>query len=106
MTQQIQVLEFTLNSGTNKGHRRIWIEGNRLISTGFRPGMMLAKAIDGDRLILSVVSDRTLKKHSIAGTLDRPILDLCGKWVTRFMGDHPKVAVTLSRGRITIRPTT
>jgi len=106
MTQNIAPLEFTLKSGSNKGQRRIWIEGSRLLSAGFRPGIMLAKAIDGDSLILSVVSERRLKKHSIAGTLDRPILDLCGKWVTRFMGDHPKVAVTLSRGRITIRPTT
>ena len=106
MTQNITTLEFALNSGANKGNRRIWIEGSRLLSVGFRPGIMLSKAIIDGSLILSVVSERRLKKHSIAGTLDRPILDLCGKWVTRFMGDHPKVAVTLSRGRITIRPTT
>lgn len=106
MTQNIATLEFTLNSGSNKGNRRIWIEGSRLISLGFRPGMMLAKAIDGDRLILSETTERNLKKHSIAGKITRPILDLNGKWVTAFMGDHPKVSVTLTKGRIVIRPTT
>ena len=85
-----QTAPWTLKSGTNKGNRRIWIEGNRLAALGFVKGVKLSRTMlrDGS-MELSVVPDGfecSGKRHSIAGTLDRPILDLSGKWVTEFMG--------------------
>lgn len=38
------------------------------------------------------------KKHKVAGSGDRPIIDLSGKWVTKMMGDSETVTITDSRG--------
>ena len=95
---------FTLKSGTNKGNRRIWIEGDRLASAGFHRGTVLFRTMTGSTMTLSTVPADG-RKHRIAGTADRPILDLCGKWVTAFMGSRTHFAVTVSADTITIEPT-
>lgn len=83
---------WTLKSGTNKGQRRIWIEGQRLAALGLTRGTLLSKHVVNDSLLLARVSadefaDRGVRgRCRVAGTLDRPILDLSGKWVTDFMG--------------------
>lgn len=82
---------FTLKSGTNKGNRRIWIEGARLLDAGLRRGTKLTRQMNDDgSMTLTTVCAPDIKgrKHSIAGKADRPILDLCGKWVTDFMDGH------------------
>lgn len=38
------------------------------------------------------------KGHKVAGKVDRPIIDLCGKWVTQFMGNHSHFKVTTLYG--------
>jgi len=78
-------MTFTLKSGTNKGNRRIWIEGDRLASVGLTRGTVLYRSIHNGTMILST-TPADGRKHRIAGTADRPILDLCGKWVTAFIG--------------------
>ena len=97
--------KFTLNSGTNKSNRRIWIEGSRLLSAGFSQGDRLSKRITSNRLILQKTTDQSEAKHRIAGKPDRPILDLCGKWVTVFMDGKPSFSVTIKGDTITISPT-
>ena len=101
-----------LKSGTNKGNRRIWIEGKALTSTGFVRGVLLIKPMknkkvvltkDGE-LILTKTTDQKLKNHTIAGTTTRPILDLCGGWVTAFMAGKARVLITISSTTITIKP--
>lgn len=85
---------FTLKSGTNKGNRRIWIEGKRLIDAGLLRGWGLARQMNDDgSMTLSTAIDAEGKRHTIAGKADRPILDLCGKWVTEFIGDHTHFTV-------------
>ena len=80
---------FTLKSGTNKGNRRIWIEGTRLLDAGLVKGTALYRKMydDGSMQIMTIPFEGA-KRHRVAGKGDRPILDLCGKWVTAFMGDH------------------
>ena len=91
---------FTLKSGTNKGNRRIWIEGNRLTDAGFTRCTGLYRTVEGNRMTLTTRQIDGAKRHRIAGTVARPILDLCGKWVTEFMGDHTHFTATT----ITIEP--
>ena len=80
---------FTLKSGTNKGNRRIWIEGNRLADLGLTRGRTLTRTmLDDGTMNLTTGAGANGKRHRIAGTAERPILDLCGKWVTEFMGDY------------------
>jgi hypothetical protein len=98
------MFHFTLKSGTNKGNRRIWIEGNRLIEAGLPCGTPLFRTHEHDvicpigDMVLSTCKyeDRPLAgKHKVAGTHSRPIIDLCGKWVTAFIGDHTHVGITV-----------
>ena len=48
--------------------------------------------IDGDELLLSFATSfpQEIKSNKIAGTIDRPIIDMGGKWVTDFFGDAEK----------------
>ena len=88
---------FTLKSGTNKGNRRIWIEGTRLLDAGLVKGTALHRGrlicSDGAMRLSITQAHDTDKRHTIAGNDARPILDLCGKWVTAFMGDHTHFTV-------------
>lgn len=107
----------TLKSGTNKGNRRIWIEGDFLIQNGIQNGMRFSKDIvygreaDDDCLTLTICAGGP-RTHKVAGTVSRPIIDLCGAWVTGFMDDREKFEVTIygrqangdKGGTIVIRP--
>lgn len=88
----------------NKGNARIWIEGKRLTNAGYSRGMTFTRSIDSlNNLVLSF--DHQGKPHGrIAGTETRPIIDLCGKWVTAFMADADHYCVTLQESEITINP--
>jgi hypothetical protein len=97
-------MQVTLKSGANKGNRRIWIEGSRLTDAGLPHGTVLTRTMDGDALRLTTDPAATGRRHRIAGTQARPILDLCGKWVTAFMDGHVHFTATLEPGGITITP--
>jgi len=85
---------FTLKSGTNKGNRRIWIEGTRLLDAGLIKGTALYRTMHADgSMTLTDVEIDGAKRHTIAGNDARPILDLCGKWVSAFIGDHTHFTV-------------
>lgn len=43
------------------------------------------------------------KRHKVAGSGNRPIIDLSGKWVTSFMGSGETVTITDSHGQSFIR---
>ena len=100
---------FVLKSGSNKGHRRIWIEGGRLINCGLPRGMKLYRYFHNGFMVLSTFEWDSAKrsgKHTIAGTVDRPILDLCGQWVSEFIGDNTHFEVTPTDTGISIKPVT
>jgi 5-methylcytosine-specific restriction endonuclease McrA len=92
---------FKLKSGTNKGNRRIWIEGDRLNNAGFNRGITLARTMNPDG---SMTLSQGGTGHKVAGKDERPIIDLCGKWVTKFMGDHSHFEVTVDGRDLHIRP--
>ena len=104
---------FTLKSGTNKGNRRIWIEGNRLADLGLTRGRTLTRVMENadigpDTMTLTTNPRSEGKRHRIAGTSERPILDLCGKWVSAFIGDHTHFEVDvihLTYADVTLRIT-
>ena len=82
---------FVLKSGSNKGNRRMWIEGGRLIACGLPRGTKLYRYFQNGFMVLSTFewdSAKRIGKHTIAGTADRPILDLCGQWVSAFIGNN------------------
>jgi len=79
-------MEKIYKSGTNKGNRRIWIEGSLLLQFGFVRGLRFDKAIIADgSIVLSVQPDG---KHRVAGTDTRPIIDLNGKYLNDLFGSR------------------
>lgn len=96
-----------LKSGLSKGNRRIWIEGAALATEGWSKGdhlYRLVDQVDGSLYLHRTDSPSKTRRHSIAGAADRPILDLTGKWVTAFMGDHPRFTAVITADSITIVP--
>lgn len=75
---------------TNKGNKRIWIEGNVLAANGFTNGRTFSRTViqkDGmnhPAMVLDFTNAQDGKRHKVAGTAQRPIIDLCGKYVTEF----------------------
>jgi len=73
----ISEAKVTLQSGWNKGQRRVWIEGSALLEGGAVHGRQYTKEVTADAIILTVTSGKG--RHRIAGDPARPILDLSGK---------------------------
>jgi len=83
----------TYKVASNRGHKRVWIEGKILLEHGFQRGMKFARTMSGDRYIVSGGEDVLVEKaymklqfegegkHTIAGTPERPIIDLNGKYL-------------------------
>lgn len=96
----------TLKSGSNRGQRRLWIEGDYLAANNFHRGMKLRRTMYASAIVLDVIADtpktKGEKRHSIAGTARRPIIDLSGAWVSDFMGTASHVDISAHHGTITI----
>ncbi len=97
------VTSWTRRSGSNRGQRRVWLEGRRLLDAGWTRGTLLSKNVDADRILLTPVSAEEFAQLGgrarcrVAGTVERPIIDLSGAWVTKFMGDAEEVRVQIGR---------
>lgn len=88
-------MEKIYKSGTNKGNRRIWIEGSVLLDMGWTRGTRLQRRFvlgvksgafcDRKSLVLEPATDGG---HRVAGTETRPIIDLNGKYLNELFGDY------------------
>ena len=78
----------TRKSGSNRGCRRLWLEGKALQQNGFTVGTRLQIVKKANCVLLTVSDDESAKRIKIAGTETRPIIDLNGKWVSEMMGSH------------------
>ena len=66
----------------NRGNARIWIEGNILNSHGFKNGFRFIKHFTAPHeltLNIEEIFPEDIKSNKIAGTIDRPIIDMGGK---------------------------
>ena len=94
-------------SGSNRGNRRLWLEGKALQQNGFTAGTMLQIVKKPNCVLLTVSNDESVRRIKIAGTETRPILDLNGKWVSEMMGNHTHFRATiLPNQSIDIHPIT
>jgi len=91
-----------LNIGTNRGERRVWIEGPILAANGWTAGTRYNRTVDEFRIHLTPAVDG---RYKVSGTADRPIIDLGGQWMTRWVdaseAESVEVVVTSSTVRIT-----
>lgn len=109
------------NIGSNRGKRRIWIEGKALARFGWTKGTSYVQAnfsyappyrnwIDlvkgnkqsdvGGSFLLKKKSKVTEKR--IAGTIDRPIIDLCGNYVAKLFKGYKTVQIHITTNSIEI----
>jgi len=91
----------TLNVGTNRGKRRVWVEGKALERLGW------VKGVTYTRKELLLQSGFTLTRDNggslkVAGGEGRPVLDLCGNYVAAALEGFEKVTVTITTNKITI----
>lgn len=78
-------------SGTNKGNRRVWIEGKVLLDMGWTRGTRLHRRVVADIVRCgrdSLVLARLDGQHRVAGTDKRPIIDLNGKYLNDLFGSR------------------
>lgn len=86
-------MEKIYKSGTNKGNRRIWIEGSVLLQFGFVRGLRFNRLMQSDRIVLIPHKEG---KHRVAGTDKRPIIDLNGKYLNDLFGSRTHFAAKFS----------
>jgi hypothetical protein len=86
---------------TNKGNKRIWIEGQILNDHQFTYKTNFDKTINNDEIVLRVVIGGK-PQHTVSGNPKRPIIDLCGKYVTAFFGDATQYKAKFWGNEITI----
>ena len=91
----------SLNIGTNRGKRRVWVEGKALERLGW------VKGVTYTRKALLLESGFTLTRDNagplrVAGGEGRPVLDLCGNYVAAALEGFEKVTVTITANKITI----
>lgn len=97
----------TLSSNHGVAHSRIWMEKDRLTNAGFTHGTTFRKTWTPATLVLEVATMKDGDKKSdfgtVAGTKDRPIIDIVGAKVVATFKGCTEVNVTYEAGRITVR---
>ena len=112
-------MEKIYKSGTNKGNRRIWIEGKVLLDHQWTKGVLFTKTLPeqnaNDKTIV-LVAQRTKRpadadriiwykhKHKVAGTETRPIIDLNGKYLNGIFTGCTHFRAVICRDWIAITP--
>ena len=74
----------TRKIGLNRGKRRIWLEGKVLTDNGIKHGMRFDIEHAHNRLTIMAGKNGQRK---IAGTTDRPIIDMSGATITQSFAD-------------------
>jgi len=72
--------------GNNRGNKRIWIEGKVLSDLDLKRGDRFSRLMDSETINL-VFEDGDKVAHTVAGSDERPIIDLNGKYLNEFFGD-------------------
>jgi len=81
----------TFKSGTNRGNRRVWLEGDRLLKINVRRGLKFSREFVSDDLVLMFSGEG---RHTVAGTNDRPIIDLNGAYLNEWLGNSTGFVAT------------
>tara|TARA_R100001530_G_C4218651_1_gene129357 strand:+ start:260 stop:583 length:324 start_codon:yes stop_codon:yes gene_type:complete len=92
--------EITRNIGTNRGNRRVWIEGKSLANEAWNKGVRYKRIETANGWELVRDDNGPLK---IAGGDSRPVIDLCGGYVGKTLQGFDKVSVKITANKIVIQ---
>jgi len=92
-----------LNIGKNKGRPRLWIEGKFLLEANWQTGERWDPEPAPNRLTLRKSAEG---KRKVAGTPQRPIIDMAGRIIEAAFdcAKVSRVELTATSDTITIRP--
>lgn len=101
---------WTRKAGQNRGQRRVWLEGARLVDAGWTRGTRFSRTVTDGTIFLHACSEqefselRARARGTVSGKGDKPVVDLNGQWLTKFLGtaDRVRVAAGTVLGRMTI----
>jgi hypothetical protein len=110
------VAKFTHKIGNSRAGdgTRIWLEGQRLLEAGFKHRLYFARHIKnaGTKLPKSLILELVAKsewedmkradKGTVAGSPERPIIDITGAIVAEIFEGYTHVSVNYLKGRIVI----
>jgi hypothetical protein len=92
----------TRKIGTNRGKRRLWLEGRVLADAGFAPGDKYVRMPSPRTalLVLALVTPpTTAKQYTVSGKGSKPIIDIIGGDIVNVFGaDVATVTVTRTEG--------
>ena len=91
--------EITRYIGSNRENKRVWIEGKSLEELGWTKGVRYTRKTDKSGFTLERDESGKLK---VAGGEGRPVLDICGKYVTKALEGFDQVSVTITANKISI----
>lgn len=99
---------FMSKIGTNRGLRRIWIQGERLRQVGFLPGQPYRVEVNGKHVVLHLDSAGTRSVAHGTARQDKenifPIIDLNNKEIDDVYAGMETVRIILRKGQIHILP--
>jgi hypothetical protein len=89
---------------------RVWLEGVRLIEAAFTHKRLFKRTVTHGKMVLEIVNARAwderprAERGTVAGSPDRPIIDITGTTVGDTFPGVKNVTVDYTVGRITITP--
>ena len=93
----------TRQIGSNRGNRRVWIEGTgafkQLEALGWTKGVTYSRETTANGF---TITRDDCGKLRVAGSAGRPVFDLCGAYVGKALAGCSEVAVTVTSKTITI----
>jgi hypothetical protein len=84
--------------GNNRGNARVWLQAKWLITAGFSNGTIYSVNYSAGKMTI----EPSAKGRKVAGSIDRPIIDLNSKKVTDAVGNAYDVHVRAVKNKITI----
>lgn len=95
----------TIKIGSNKGKRRIWLDGKRLLNAGFLGGYVYVCDAAPGRIDMSLDMNAPGRIRKVTGRPDgKPIIDILGRDVETAFPTGTHVLVSFDVGTIRVRP--
>ena len=84
--------------GINRENARVWLQAKWLIDAGFGQGTIYSVEYSAGKMII----EPSAKGRKVAGKIDRPIIDLNSKKVTKAIAGASTVRVIATQNKIVI----
>lgn len=91
--------------GLNRGKKRIFIEGSKLVREGYRPGMRFNLSVKDDKLCLTIDDDGKYKisrRKNRSSGLELPVIDITSREMAELFEENEEIRVLIKQGRMIV----